>query len=97
MNRDPHHESHCDPPPPRQGLSPPSSKIVRRRQPARSLAVQLGMKTLFGLPPEFKGKIISCLPKIVCALPPGFATLAPRQAVRLINLACTSQEEKIYI
>ena len=64
------------------------------RQPDRSLAVQLGMKTFFGLPPEFKGKIISCLPNIVCALPPGFATLAPRQAVRLINLAGTSQEEK---
>ena len=47
--------------------------------------------------PKFKGKIMLYLASIVCATPSlGHATPPQHQAVRLINLACPSQEDKRY-
>ena len=43
---------------------------LKSRQPARSPAVQFGIKTFFGFAPEFKDKIILSLPHIVRAPPP---------------------------
>ena len=40
---------------------------LKSRQPARSPAVQFGIKTFFGFAPEFKDKIILRLPNIVRA------------------------------
>ena len=62
-------KSRCDPPP-GKNRAPVRKLCPESRQPARSPAVQFGMKTFFGLPPKFKDKIILCLPNIVRALRP---------------------------
>ena len=78
---------------------PPRAKNVPRKQ-ATSLepCSPIWDVDFFVFTLEFHGKIILCLPNIVHVLFPlsGHATMAPRQAVRLINLACPSQEDKTY-
>ena len=93
MNWDSHHRIPLWPPSPGKDCAPMQKLCPKGRKPARSPAVQIGIKT-FCLPNLRVKLFYTSKTLFVPSSPPGYATLAPHQAVRLINLACPSQEEK---